>query len=101
MNLACEEHKHYKEATTCWICEEAGFDNNNKEVCINQKPYCALNKGYQRSEYIEDFEVYKKQQSCTSCQYEIIQTSFQIQTNSKRLEIETNTAISETDASVS
>ena len=54
--IAREEHKHYKEAKTCWICEEAGFDNN-KKVCINQKAYClacATNKGYQSSEYIED-----------------------------------------------
>ena len=71
VNLTPKEKKHYEESTTCWICEEAGFDNNNKKVCINQKAYClvcALNKGYLKGECIEDFEAFKKQQSCTSCQ---------------------------------
>ena len=72
VNLTDEEHKQYMEATTCWICEEAGFDNGNKKICIMQKAMClncalTLNKNLTKGEYIKDFEAYKKEHSCSSC----------------------------------
>ena len=54
-------------------CGESGFDNSNKQVCLDQEAYCLkcavdLTDDYEfGGERIKDFKEFKKQTKCKNC----------------------------------
>ena len=78
-NLTPEEKQDYKNADTCWICGESGFDNSNKKICLGQEAYCLkcavdLTDDYEVcSERVKDFKEFKKQTKCKNCDKKFMQ----------------------------
>ena len=69
--LTKEETAEYREATTCWICEDGGFKNENMKVCLNQQAIClSCARKVDKNSTLErpdDFEEYNKEDRCKIC----------------------------------
>ena len=72
-NLTPEEYQDYYNSNKCWICEEEGFDNFNKKICLSQEAYClkcaiTLTDDYEiTSERVKDYKLFSKKTSCKNC----------------------------------
>ena len=69
--LTKEETIEYNKATTCWICEESGFETLKRKVCVFQEAVCmACARADSRDVILErpqDYEKYNKEKTCEWC----------------------------------
>ena len=74
-NLTPEEYQDYYNSDTCWICGESGFDNSNKQICLDQEAYCrkcAVELTDEVcSERVKEFKEFRKQTKCKHCNKKI------------------------------
>ena len=72
-NLTPEEYQDYYYSDTCWICGKSGFDNSNKNICLDQEAYCLkcaveLTDDYEFwGKRVKDFKELRKQTKCKHC----------------------------------